>query len=234
MKKKVPKGKKVGGRKVAKGKKKGLYIVFEGLNGSGKGEQVKLIIERLQKEFPKRKILHVREPGGTEIAEATREIFQVRKFSEPMDPVCEQYLVAAARAQSLRVLVAPHLKRNGIVIADRSFFSSIAHQGFGRKLGFKEVMKINDSAIGGIWPDLVIFIDTPVSVAMKRAAGDRKDKFDSLPKAFYKSVREGYLFAAKKFPKIVKVVDGNRTISEIHKDIIKLVEKRIKAKESGV
>lgn len=212
-------------RKISNAKKTGLYIVFEGLNGSGKGEQVKLIIERLKKEFPKRKILHVREPGGTEIAEATREIFQVRKFSEPMDPVCEQYLVAAARAQSLRVLVVPHLKKKGVVIADRSFFSSIAHQGFGRKLGFKEVMKINDSAIGGIWPDLVIFIDTPVSVAMKRAAGDRKDKFDSLPKAFYKSVREGYLFAAKKFPKIVKVVDGNRTIPEIHEDIFKRLQK---------
>ncbi len=207
--------------------KKGFYIVFEGLNGSGKGEQVKLIMERLRKEFPRKKFLQVREPGGTEIAEATREIFQVRKFSELMHPVCEQYLVAAARAQSLRVLVAPHLKKGGIVISDRSFFSSIAHQGFGRKLGYKEVMKINDSAIAGIWPDLVIFLDVPVRVAMSRAQGDRRDKFDCLDKKFYEATRRGYLFSAKKFPKIVKVVNGDRTIPEIHEDIFRLLIKRL-------
>lgn len=203
----------------------GVYIAFEGLNGSGKGEQVRLLMESLKKNFPRRKFLHVREPGGTEIAEATREIFQVRKFSEPMHPICEQYLVASARAQSLRVLVAPHLAKNGVVISDRTFFSSIAHQGFGRKLGFETVMKINETAIGGIWPDLVIFIDTPVSVAMKRAAGDRKDKFDSLGKTFYTNVRKGYLFAAKKFPKIVKIIDGDRTIPEIHEDVLSLVKR---------
>jgi dTMP kinase len=205
--------------------KKGIYIAFEGLNGSGKGEQVKLLLERLKKEFPRKKFLHVREPGGTEIAEATREIFQVRKFSEPMHAICEQYLVAAARAQSLRALVVPHLKKDGVVISDRTFFSSIAHQGFGRKLGYEEVMKINESAVDGIWPDLVIFIDTPVEVAMKRAQGDRKDKFDGLDKSFYLAVRKGYQFSAKKFPKLVKTIDGGRTISEIHEDVFLVASK---------
>lgn len=212
-------------KKQKKNVSRGIYIAFEGLNGSGKGEQVKLLMDRLRREFPRKKFLHVREPGGTEIAEATREIFQVRKFSEPMHPICEQYLVAAARAQSLRVLVGPHLKKNGVVISDRTFFSSIAHQGFGRKLGYEEVMKINESAVDGIWPDLVIFIDTPVSVAMKRAQGDRKDKFDVLDRSFYLAVRKGYLFAVNKFPKIMKVVDGNRLIPEIHEDIFRLVSK---------
>jgi dTMP kinase len=212
-------------KKQKKNTSRGIYIAFEGLNGSGKGEQVKLLMDRLRKEFPIKKFLHVREPGGTEIAEATREIFQVRKFSEPMHPICEQYLVAAARAQSLRVLVRPHLKKNGVVISDRTFFSSIAHQGFGRKLGYEEVMKINESAVDGIWPDLVIFIDTPVSVAMKRAQGDRKDKFDVLDKSFYLAVRRGYLFAAKKFPKLVKRINGDRTISEIHEEVFSIVSK---------
>lgn len=208
-------------------RRKGSYVVFEGLNGSGKGEQVRLLLERLKKEFPKKNFLHVREPGGTEIAEATREIFQVRKFSEPMHPVCEQYLVAAARAQSLRVLVEPHLKKGGVVISDRSFFSSIAHQGFGRKLGFEEVMKINDSAIGGIWPDLVIFLDVPVKVAMSRAQGDRKDKFDVLDEKFYEATRKGYLFALKKYPRVVKKINGNRSIPEVHQEVASLVRRFI-------
>jgi dTMP kinase len=212
-------------KKQKKNTSRGIYIAFEGLNGSGKEKQVKLLMDRLRKEFSRKKFLHVREPGGTEIAEATREIFQVRKFSEPMHPICEQYLVAAARAQSLRVLVRPHLKKNGVVISDRTFFSSIAHQGFGRKLGYEEVMKINESAVDGIWPDLVLFIDTPVSVAMKRAQGDRKDKFDVLDKSFYLAVRRGYLFAAKKFPKLVKRINGDRTISEIHEEVFSIVSK---------
>ena len=94
--------------------KAGIYIVFEGIVGSGKTTHSKLLVERLKKDFPKREVVWTREPGGSEIAGAIRKIIQSNEFEEDIDSVAETYLFAAARAQTLRKVVGPVLKRGGI------------------------------------------------------------------------------------------------------------------------
>lgn len=205
-----------------KSKKKGFYIVLEGVAGCGKSTQIKLLNERVKKEFPKINIINIREPGGTEIAEDIRRIFQVKEYQEEMEPICEQYLVASARAQSLRKLVKPNLKKaKNIIISDRSFFSSIANQGFGRKLGYKAVMEINKWAIGDFWPDHVYTIDLPVSESFRRMKDQNGDKFEKLDKAFHERVRKGYQFTARKYPTLVTLIDGTGTVDEVHQKIWK-------------
>jgi len=203
--------------------KKGFYIVFEGIVGSGKTTQSKLLLEKMQAKFPKREVIWTKEPGGSEIANEIRRVVQGTKFEEEMDPVCEQYLYAASRAQTLRCVVTPVLKKGGIVISDRSFFTSIANQGFGRGLGLKKVLEINKSAVDGIWPDKVIVVDTQMDVALSRVKDHGGDKFESYSKDFYCKVHNGYKATAKLYPKIVKIIDGNGIPEAVHGRIWKYV-----------
>ena len=192
--------------------KKGLYIVFEGIVGSGKTTQSKLLAEKI-------KGVWTREPGGSEIADSIRKVVQGTKFKEEMDSICEQYLYAASRAQTLRKIVKPALNKNKNVVADRSFFTSIAYQGFGRGLGLKKVLEINKTAIANLWPNKVFFIDLPLSEALKRISDVEGDKFELLGEDFFKKCRRGYLVAAKKYPKIVKIINGRGSIEEVAKRI---------------
>jgi len=205
--------------------KKGFYIVFEGIVGSGKTTQSKLLLEKLKEKFSKREIVWTKEPGGTEIAQKIREIVQATPFVEEMEPVCEQYLYAASRAQALRKVIQPVLEKGGIVISDRSFFTSLAYQGFGRGLGLDLVLKINNPAVGGIWPDKVIIVDTDIDAALARTKDQSGDKFETFDKSFFVKVRKGYLAVAKKYPRIVKIINGEGTIEEVFNRIYPLVLK---------
>lgn len=207
--------------------KKGLYIVFEGIAGSGKSVQSNLLLARLQKQFPRKHIIRTREPGGSEIAGAIRRIVQATEFEEEMEPVCEAYLYAAARSHSLRKVVAPVLKRDGIVISDRSYITSIANQGSGRGLSTKLVMEINKVAVDGIVPDRVYFIDTDVKTALKRASDTTGDKFEKYEVDFYKKVVAGYKEAGRLLKKVWVSIDGSGTVDDIHNkiyaDVLKLL-----------
>ncbi len=145
-----------------------------------------------------------------------------------MEPVCEQYLYAASRAQALRKVIAPILKRGGIVISDRSFFTSMAYQGFGRGLGLKKVLEINKEAVGDMWPDKVIFVDTKIDEALSRAKDQSGDKFESFKKDFFIKVRNGYKIVAKEYPLLVTTVNGNGTIDDVQSKIYLLVKSWIK------
>ena len=141
-----------------------------------------------------------------------------------MDPVCEQYLYAASRAQILRKVIKPVLDKRGIVVADRSVFTSMTYQGFGRNLGIERVLKINKEAVGDVWPDLVIWLDTDLDTALARTRDASGDKFESMDKSFFEKVREGYVEVTKRFPKLVKKVDGNGSIEVVEKRIWKVVQ----------
>lgn len=200
--------------------KKGTYIVFEGIVGCGKTTQSKLLAKRLN-------AIWTREPGGTEIAEAIRKIVQGTKFSEEMEGICETYLYAAARAHSLRKIVKPVLDKKGIVVSDRSFFTSAANQGVGRKLGLEEALEINKEAIKGFWPDLVIFLDVKIGSGLQRVEDHEGDKFESLGRDFYTKVRRGYLQLLKKYPKIFVKVDGDGTVDEVAERIWGVVKEKL-------
>lgn len=203
----------------------GKYIVFEGVVGTGKTTQSKLLAGYLRERFPDREIVWTREPGGSEIAEAIRTVVQGTPFTESMNPISEAYLFAAARAQSLRTAVLPVLERGGIVISDRSFLSSLAFQGGGRGLGSDLVLKINTIAIEGSIPDAVIFLDMPVSQGVARAHDARGDKFESLPLDFAERCADGYRAMAN-FDFLRgrwQTVNATKSIDEVFADILKAV-----------
>lgn len=212
--------------------KKGIYIVFEGIVGSGKTTQSKMLVERLKKEFPKREVVWTREPGGSEISGAIRKIVQATEFEEEMEPVCEAYLYASARAHSLRRIVQPVIKRGGIVIADRSFITSVAFQGGGRRLGPDVVWNINKIAVDGIFPDMVFFLNLDLDQALERTRDKIGDKFERMKRDFFSDAVKGYKYARKKLGKIWVNIDGSKTVEEINQEILDSTIKLLKLKNS--
>jgi len=175
----------------------GFYIIFEGCHGTGKTTQSKKLFEFLKKKFPHKEIIWTREPGGGEITESIRKLVQGTKFSEEMDPHCEAYLYAASRAQSLRRIVKPVLEKNGIVIQDNSFITSLAYQGAARKLGFETCLAINEIALGGTLPDLVIHLSLDLQASRARTLDADGDKFEKLGIEFDKRIETGYKKTSK-------------------------------------
>jgi len=211
--------------------RKGKYIVFEGVVGSGKSVQSQLLVQKLLQTFPNRIVTWTREPGGSEIAGEIRRVVQGMMFNEEMDPICEQYLYAASRAQTLRTVVGPILKRDGIVVADRSVFTSLAFQGYGRDLGIKTVLEINKAAMGNIWPDLVIFLDLNLDTALSRKKDKRGDKFEMMDKKFFAKVYRGYLDIAKKYKDIMRMVDGSGSVEKVSERVWGVVSKELEIKK---
>jgi len=174
-----------------------MYIVFEGIVASGKTTHSKKLYDYLSNKFPEKEVVWTREPGSTEIAKSVRKLVQATKFNEEMDGICETYLYAASRAQSLIQVVKPILANKGIVVSDRSFITSMAFQGYGRKIGHKIIYEINKTAVDNCIPDLIIFLDLDIDTALKRAVDQDGDKFERLGREFFEKVRKGYLEISK-------------------------------------
>jgi dTMP kinase len=170
-----------------------MYIVFEGTVGTGKTTQSRKLVEHLKNKYPDREIIWTHEPGGSEIAGAIRKVVQATEFTEEMDPVCEAYLYAAARAQSLRVIIKPVLERGGIVIADRSFISSMAYQGGARKLSLEKILEINQSALEGLIPDLVLYMNLDPALGLARTSDQTGDKFEKEKVDFFIKAHQAYI-----------------------------------------
>lgn len=206
-----------------------MYIVFEGVIGTGKTTQSKLLTAYLKARFPEREVVWTREPGGSEIAEAIRKVVQGTPFTEEMDPLCEAYLYAAARAQSLRATVQPVLDKGGIVIADRSVLSSVSWQGFGRGLGYETILKINDVALEGFVPDLVIHLDLDITAAMARTFDPNGDKFEKFPPAFFEKCREGYRYTAQqdRFRDRWRTIEATGGIEDVFAKILRAVAEKL-------
>lgn len=168
--------------------KKGFYIIFEGCHGTGKTTQSKKLVEFLKTKFPNREIVWTREPGGSEIADAIRKLVQGTTFTEEVDPICEAYLYAASRAQTLRRVVQPVIEKNGIVVQDNSFLTSIAYQGGFRELGIEKILAINETALNKFYPDLVIYLDLDPDVAAQRKFDSQGDRLETLVKKYDKVV----------------------------------------------
>ncbi len=200
----------------------GCYLVFEGVVGTGKTTQSKRLADTLRQKFPDREVIWTREPGGSEIAEAIRVLVQGTPFNEAMDPICEAYLYASARAQSLRAVVAPVLAKGGIVVADRSFCTSIAWQGFGRGLGLETVLEINKTAVKDILPDLIIEMDLDPEIGLKRTFDARGDKFETMPIEFFRTCVAGYraLSNHELLQARWKRIDGQGTPEEVFNRVL--------------
>ena len=207
-----------------------MYIVFEAIVGTGKTIQSKKLVEYLQKKYPERQVVWTREPGGSEIAEGIRRAVQGTTYREKMDSVCEAYLYAASRAQTLRKVVIPVIAAGGIVVSDRSFITSLAYQGYGRGLGLEVVLRINREALGLVWPDLVLYLDMDIRESVARTFDQLGDKFEEEGLRFFEGAVEGYR-AASQMPEFRgrwADIDASGTVEDVFGRIVTVVENRLR------
>jgi dTMP kinase len=194
---------------------KGIFIAFEGGEGSGKSTQSKLLKEWLEEEGEE--VLLSREPGGTEMGKDLRRILLDHSTGE-ISPRAEALLYAADRAHHVYSKIRPALDRGEVVITDRYFDSSIAYQGAGRVLVSGEVARISRWATESLFPTLTILIDQPAEIGLGRLKS--KDRLEIEPIDFHERIRQEYLQLTLLDPERYLVVDGRQTIEEIHQEII--------------
>ena len=196
-----------------------MFITFEGIDFCGKSTQAELLKKYYQNQNKKVEI--IREPGGTQISEMVRSILLDKKHYH-MVMETEIFLFSAARAQLVREKIRPYLNQGICVISDRFHDSTTAYQGFGRGIDIESVNRINNLAIGETIPDITFFIDITVEEANKRKKLMQNfdpDRIEVSDSQFFERVRAGYLFLADQNHRI-KVIDGMRSVEEIHKDIL--------------
>ena len=179
------------------------FIVFEGLDGSGKSTQARALYRRLKRRgYP---VLSTREPGGTPLGEVLRRWLKGRR---PLSAVAELSLFIAARTQLVHEVVRPALASGVTVVADRYAASTVAYQGYGRELELALVHELNRAATGDLIPDLTVLLDIPAEAALKRKGGDLSDAFEAAPLDFHARVRDGYLVQAAHDPERWLVLDA--------------------------
>ena len=197
----------------------GLFITFEGPEGSGKTTQIRLLADWLGEQG--REVLTTREPGGTRIGEAIRDVLLSPAHTE-MCAEAEILLFSAARAQIVRETLQPHLARGGVVLCDRFADSTLAYQGYGRLLDLDTLRQITLFATGGLVPALTICLDLPVVEGLRRKQGGDQAEWNRMERErldFQERVRRGYLALAAAEPQRWFVLDALREIEVIQAEI---------------
>ena len=206
---------------------KGLFIVMEGPDGSGKTTQINLLKEYLEEAGYE--CLITREPGGTVIGEEIRQLILNPEHKE-MSPVTEMLLYAASRAQLVHEVIGPALEEGKIVISDRFVDSSIVYQGIARKLGISTVSAVNAPGIGIYRPDGIFFIDLSEAEGLRRKKEQKNlDRMEQDGIDFHHMVSEGYRKVLSGRPEVMKI-DGGRSIDTIQKKIRNHVDELLKKK----
>lgn len=190
------------------------FVSLEGIDGSGKSTQAKLLAEALGPET-----LLVREPGGTDAAERIRELLADPALE--IDPLAELLLFSAARADLLARLIRPTLEAGRNVVADRFADSSVAYQGGARGLGASYVLSLVDTTIDGLWPDLTVYLRIDPEVGMARVVGD--DRFEAEGLELQRAVAEAYDEIAAIASDRVVVVEAEGSVEEVHALVVDAV-----------
>ena len=201
----------------------GIFIAFEGGEGSGKSTQAKLLKGWFEEEG--KTVTLTREPGGSTLGKDLRKIL-LAKETGVISPRAEALLYAADRAHHVFSVIKPALERNEVVITDRYFDSSIAYQGAGRTLASGEVARISRWATESLYPTLTIILDQPANIGLKRKKN--ADRLESESIDFHDRVRQEYLQLASIDPERYLVIDARRPISEIHAEIVTRIQELLK------
>lgn len=192
------------------------YIALEGGDGSGKSTVASALAERL--EAAGEQVVTVREPGGTPLGEAIRDLLLE---SETLDDWAEVFLFAAQRAELARAVIDPALSTGKWVVSDRTYYSSIAYQGRARGLGESEVRSINEQGLGGTIPDHVFVLDVDPGAALARQ--HREDRIGKEGVEFQERVRQSYRELARREPARVTLLSGSMPVDELVDQILEVV-----------
>lgn len=201
------------------------FIVFEGLDGSGKSTLIKALDQELESKNISRMI--TREPGGTPLAEEIRGLLLKIGDEKPVDR-CELLLYEASRAQHVDYKIKPALQKGDWVLCDRFYGSTVAFQCFARGLDRESTDWLNNYAVGGTHPDLTILLDLSTDESFKRqnSRNDEKDRMESEPTEFHKKVREGYLAQANENPESWLVLDAMDSPEKLQAKVLAELERR--------
>lgn len=203
-----------------------LFVTFEGPEGAGKSTQIR----RLASELEARgySVVATREPGGTAIGEAIRQILLAPEHSA-MLPETEALLNTAARAQHVAEVIQPALAAGKIVLCDRFVDSTLVYQGAGRGLPTSELLALQRFATRGLWPDLTLLLDLPVEVgqARRRASGEPLSRFDADALGFHERVRTGFLALARDDPARWRIIDAAQSEEAVAREVLAVVLERL-------
>lgn len=207
---------------------KGKFITFEGIDGSGKSTQLRMLADVLRERGVD--ILITREPGGTPLGRRLREAFL--ETEETVAPMAELLSFAADRAQHVEFLIKPSIADGRVVISDRYSDATFAYQGAGRGFTEEQVNSVIELATGGLKPDLTLFFDITVEEAIRRMtvrpeAHAKRNRMDEETAEFYGRVRESYLGIASREPERFKIIEAGRSVEAIHADVVAMVTELI-------
>src|SRR5947207_7025858 len=211
----------------------GLFISFEGTEGSGKTTQISLLAERLRAAGYT--VRTIREPGGTPIGEEIRHTLKHSAQNEAMTAETELLLMNASRAQLVREVIRPALAAGEIVICDRFYDSTIAYQGYGRRLDLKMVRATIDVAVGETRPDITLLFVVPHEITAERLLKRQstlpfmRDRIEEADRSFFERVAKGYQAIAAAEPQRIQKIDATGTVAEIKASIWQTVKDRLPA-----
>ncbi len=205
-----------------------MFITFEGPDGSGKTTQARLLARWLQNEG--RDVVLTREPGGTDIGDQIRQVLHDPR-NTAMDARTEILLYSASRAQHVAQRIRPALAAGKVVISDRYAGSTLAYQGYGRRLDLETLRTITTFATGGLTPDLTLYLDIAPHEGLerRRQGGEEWNRLDAEALEFHQRVRAGYLELARQGPHRWMVIDAARSEDEVQAEIRALVQARLDA-----
>jgi dTMP kinase len=224
--------------------RRGKFITFEGLDGTGKSTQLRKLAAALRASG--HKVVETREPGGTAIAEKIRRVL-LDSGTQGLSPLAEMALMFASRAQHIAEVIQPALDHGSIVLCDRFTDSTEAYQGSGRKLGSEVVLELHRLLCGDLQPDLTILLDSDPSMSVGRARRRNRhaahaahssnkstskhhdeNRFEQETRTFFSRVREGYLKIAAREAQRVVVVDATGTPVQTHRKIMEVIGRKLK------
>jgi dTMP kinase len=197
--------------------KTSYFVTLEGIEGVGKSTHLKFIEQYLQQKY--QHVVLTREPGGTPVAEAIRHIL-LAHHDEKITQEAELLLLFAARSQHIHNVILPALAEGKWVICDRFIEATYAYQGYGRGMSLEKIMELELWVQKDLYPDRVLLLDAPVSVALGRISNRTgKDRIEIEEKKFFERVREGYLIRAEQYADRYTVIDAAKSIEEVQEQI---------------
>ena len=217
--------------------RRGKFITFEGLDGTGKSTQMRKLAAALRQGG--HKVVETREPGGTATGEKIRKVL-LDSGTAGLDPLAEMALMFASRAQHIAEVIEPGLAAGAVVLCDRFTDSTEAYQGSGRRLGSEAVRELHRVLCGDLQPDLTLLLDSNPHASVSRARrrnkrdsknasrGHDENRFESETRAFFGRVRDGYMVIAKREPARVIMVDARGTPGQTHARIREVVQRKFK------